>query len=122
MQSQINNLSTSWGHADNPGSWATSSSDKSKMLTYTEADNLGLPRNAKLGDVEVGTDGVPYRYMTYTPTGNNHWFRPQKGLKMNQDKLAETLGTTKFGNDGNIYVLKLYSPTGRKHWYRTELS
>ena len=76
MQSQINNLSTSWGHADNPGSWATSSSDKSKMLTYTEADNLGLPRNAKLGDVEVGTDGVPYRYMTYTPPGNNHWFRP----------------------------------------------
>ena len=40
------------------------------MLTYTEASNLGLPTGVAAGTVTVGTDGRPYRYMKYTPTGN----------------------------------------------------
>lgn len=81
MQSQINSLqqgtqiSTPPLNPDNPSSWGTSSSDKSKMLTYTEASNLGLPTGVAAGTVTVGTDGEPYRYMEYTPTGNMHWFR-----------------------------------------------
>lgn len=81
MQSQINSLqqgtqiSTPTLNPDNPSSWGTSSSDKSKMLTYTEARNLGLPTGVAAGTVTVGTDGRPYRYMVYIPTGNMHWFR-----------------------------------------------
>ena len=78
MQSKINNIQINppTTEIDNPSSWGTSSSDKSKMLTYTEASNLGLPTGVAAGTVTVGTDGRPYRYMEYTPTGNMHWFRP----------------------------------------------
>ena len=51
------------------------SSDESKMLTYTEASNLGLPTGVDLGTKDVGTDGNTYIYLIYTPTGNAHWFR-----------------------------------------------
>ena len=82
LRSQINNVQistptppTSWGDAESQLT-TTSSSDKSKMLTYTEASNLGLPTGVKAGTVTVGTDGRPYTYMKYIPTGNMHWFRP----------------------------------------------
>lgn len=65
----------SWGDVES-GLTTTSSSDKSKMLTYTEARNLGLPTGVAAGTVTVGTDGIPYTYMEYIPTGNMHWFRP----------------------------------------------
>ena len=51
------------------------SSDKSRMLTYTEAANLGLPTGVELGSKDVGSDGNVYIYLIYTPTGNEHWFR-----------------------------------------------
>lgn len=51
------------------------SSDKSRMLTYTEARNLGLPTGVELGTKDVGSDGNVYIYLIYTPTGNEHWFR-----------------------------------------------
>lgn len=57
------------------GSTVIGSSDKSKMLTYTEARNLGLPTGVELGTKDVGSDGNVYIYLIYTPTGNEHWFR-----------------------------------------------
>ena len=78
IQTEIKNTPEhpiSWGDVES-GLTHTSSSDKSKMLTYTEARNLGLPTGVQAGTVTVGTDGIPYTYMEYTPTGNMHWFRP----------------------------------------------
>ena len=57
------------------GSTVIGSSDKSRMLTYTEARNLGLPTGVELGTKDVGSDGNVYIYLIYTPTGNEHWFR-----------------------------------------------
>lgn len=51
------------------------SSNRSKMLTYTQAKGLGLPSYSYLGTTKLGNDGNLYRYMVYTPTGNDHWFR-----------------------------------------------
>ena len=78
IQTEIKNTPEhpiSWGDVES-GLTTTSSSDKSKMLTYTEARNLGLPTGVEAGTVTVGTDGIPYTYMKYVPTGNMHWFRP----------------------------------------------
>lgn len=58
-----------------PNNPSYSTSDSSGMLTYTQADNLGLPRIANLGETRyVSLTSITYQYLTYTPTGNNHWF------------------------------------------------
>lgn len=45
------------------------------MLTFTQADKLGLPRNYPLGITSIGNDGRSYIYLTYSGTGKNHWYR-----------------------------------------------
>lgn len=86
-QQEIQNLQSSIDYLNNNisgltppdpsvgGSTVIGSSDKSKMLTYTEARNLGLPTGVELGTKDVGSDGNVYIYLIYTPTGNEHWFR-----------------------------------------------
>lgn len=86
-QQEIQNLQSSIDYLNNHisgltppdpsvgGSTVIGSSDKSKMLTYTEARNLGLPTGVELGTKDVGSDGNVYIYLIYTPTGNEHWFR-----------------------------------------------